>query len=168
MLNPIIVHINNLIQVSGGRNTICNKENIAPKGATIWTSGVLNGLGISGLVILKINTAMLTIAKASNVPIDTNSPNNLIGKVAATNIANDTTIIVDIYGVFRVGWTCDKNGGNKPSRDIEKNILVWPNKVTIITEVNPANAPSLTRGFNHRIPILSIPTAIGSGTLSSL
>ena len=79
-------------------------------------------------------------------------------------------INVVMYGVLNRGWMAEKRGGNKPSFDIEKRIRGCPISSTMITELNPAIAPALTRGRSQRndSPAALIPTAMGSGTESAV
>ena len=76
----------------------------APRTGTSGTSGVLNGRLSSGRFTRKKITPMQTIAKASNVPIETNSPRISIGSIPARMQATDPVIIVLKYGVLKRGW----------------------------------------------------------------
>ena len=66
----------------------------APKRGTTGTNGVLKARGISGLFTLKITIPIQTMAKANNVPIETNSPKMLIGKIPASINAMEPVIRV--------------------------------------------------------------------------
>ena len=89
--------------MSTGSETICAKQINAPRIGTVGTQGVLNGRGISGCVFLKTMILIHTIANASKVPIDTNSPKILIGKMPAKIIATEQVIMVLTYGVLNFG-----------------------------------------------------------------
>ena len=79
------------------------KQIEAPSIGTRGTHGVLKGRLISGLDFLSTNTLMQTIIKARRVPIETNSPSMLIGRIPAIIMATVPVIIVLTYGVLNLG-----------------------------------------------------------------
>ena len=81
-------------QVSHGNEAICAKHIKMPRIGNKGTKGVLKGRGVSGLVRRSTITLPQTITNASNVPIDTSSPNNPIGNKPATTAANAPVIMV--------------------------------------------------------------------------
>src|ERR1039457_4934531 len=85
----------------------------APSIGITGTKGVLNGLTRSGLDLRSTRILIQTIAKASNVPIDTSSPRILIGKIPAKTSATLPVRMVLTYGVLNLGWTFEKTGGNR-------------------------------------------------------
>ncbi len=89
--------------MSNGRAIICDKQITMPAIGTQGTNGVLNGRGISGFDFLKIIMLKQTITKASNVPIETSSPNKPIGKTPAIRAENKPVMIVGTYGVLNFG-----------------------------------------------------------------
>ena len=92
-----------LNHVSSGKDAICRKHIEAPRIGTRGTHGVLNGRLMSGFDFLNTQTLRQTIIKASNVPIETNSPSILIGRIPAIIIATVPVIIVLTYGVLNLG-----------------------------------------------------------------
>lgn len=85
-------HPINRNQVSSGNENICTRQIKAPNAGKKGTHGVLNGRGSSGLVLRSTIIPTQTIANASRVPIDTNSPKRLIGKTPAKIIAKAPVI----------------------------------------------------------------------------
>ena len=166
MTNPIAIHIISLAQVSHGKESICRIQIPAPKMGISGTHGVLNGRGISGFFTLRMMIPMQTMAKASNVPIETSSPRILIGRIPASISATKPVMRVLTYGVLKRECTFENTGGNSPSFDIEKKILGCPISITSMTELKPAIAAILMigRSQNNPLPMAFTPTAIGSAT----
>lgn len=69
-----------------GRPNICNKHSKAPAIGINGTQGVLNGRSRSGFDFLKTIIPAQTITNANNVPIETNSPNILMGNIPAKKL----------------------------------------------------------------------------------
>jgi hypothetical protein len=89
--------------VSSGNDAICKKHIEAPRIGTTGTQGVLNGRFMSGLDFLSTKTLIQTIIKARRVPIETNSPSMLIGRIPAIIMATVPVMIVLTYGVLNLG-----------------------------------------------------------------
>ena len=90
------IHTINLIQVSSGSEAISTIQISAPMIGTNGTHGVLKPRAASGSVFRSIIIPMLTMINASNVPIETNSPNNPMGKKPAKSEENTPVTIVVI------------------------------------------------------------------------
>ena len=71
-------------------------------------------------------TAALTRQKASRVPMLTNFAISSIGKQLAVRATQPPTMMVDIYGVPKRGWTAAKSRSERrPSLAIAHSILDW-------------------------------------------
>lgn len=89
------IQVKRRIHVSNGREDIIKKQTSAPKIGTTGTHGVLKPRIASGSALRRIIIPTQTITKASNVPIDTSSPNKPIGKSPAKKAAKlPVTIVV--------------------------------------------------------------------------
>ena len=72
------------------------KQTNIPKIGTNGKSGVLNGLASCGSVYRSTKIPAHTITKASNVPIETSSPNKFMGPNPAITIATSPVMMVVI------------------------------------------------------------------------
>src|SRR5687768_8652479 len=105
--------------VSLGSQYIMRPQMMMAMIGTNGTIGVRNGRTSSGLLTRNTQMPALTITNASNVPIDTSSPSNPMGKNPATSIATMPVMMVARYGVWTFGWILPNTGGSNPSRAIE-------------------------------------------------
>lgn len=88
------IQIMSRIHVSPGKVNITASEVKIPIIGMNGNSGVLKGLCTSGFLYLKISTPAQTKTKANKVPIETNSPNRLIGNKPAISMAKKPVITV--------------------------------------------------------------------------
>ncbi len=102
-------------QVSSGSDAISIIQMKAPIIGTKGTHGVRNPRGALGSVFRSIIIPKLTIINASKVPIETNSPNNPMGKKPAKNAENNPVTIVALCGVLNFGCTFAKLFQSRPS-----------------------------------------------------
>lgn len=105
--------------MSSGKASICAKHIPAPRIGTKGTNGVLKGRIMSGCVLRSTIMDTQTIVNASSVPIETNSPNTLIGKRPAMIPVEMQVTTVALCGVLYALCTFEKNFGSNPSLDIE-------------------------------------------------
>src|SRR6266850_296800 len=123
---PTTSHNPNRIQVIHGRPSIKYRQEITPRIGMKGTQGVLNDLGRFGSRLRRTRIPMHTRMKANSVPMFVRSTiSSILVNIAHTPTATPVRMVVTC-GVRNLGCTLAKDGGNSPSRAIEKKILGWP------------------------------------------
>src|ERR1700743_3840721 len=103
MIKPINIHTNALNCVEVGKLTIIAAHIKMPNIGTNGTNGVLNGLGMVGLVFLSSITPIHTSTNANKVPMEVRSPAMLDGRNAENRPTKTNRIILLLYGVLNLG-----------------------------------------------------------------
>ena len=76
-----------------------------------------------------------------------------IGTKEAKIATKIPTVMLQIHGVRKRGWTEPAHSGSRPSRDMEKKTRDCPSNMTSMTLPKPAIAPIFTKMLPHRTPV---------------
>src|SRR5918997_5921970 len=83
------------------------------------TNGARNGRGRSGSTLRSTMTPAETSTKANSVPMLVSSTTSAMFAKAANDPTNVPVMSVPMYGVLNRECTLEKNGGRRPSRDMD-------------------------------------------------
>ena len=168
MISPMTCHERKRSHVTRGKLAISIRPETIPSIGTSGTRGTRNPLCASGLLSRQNPDPGQTITKAKRVPMLTRLLRSSM-RMSPPSVATRPPVArVAIHGVRRIGWMAASGFQSKPSLAIAKRMRDCASNCTIITDINPSIAPTLTITVPQACPVTAIPNAIGSATPSLL